>query len=29
VFVVGGDVANPGMQADLVVVLADDGELGA
>ena len=29
VFVVGGDVADPGVQPDRVVVLADDRELGA
>jgi hypothetical protein len=29
VFVVGGDVADAGVQPDRVVVLADDGELGA
>jgi len=28
VFVVRGDVADPGVQADRVVVVADDGELG-
>ncbi|MEI2784141.1 MAG: hypothetical protein V9E82_00315 [Candidatus Nanopelagicales bacterium] len=28
VFVVGGDVADPGVQSDGVVVLACDGELG-
>ena len=29
VFVVGGDVADPGVQPPGVVVLADDGEFGA
>ncbi len=29
VFLVGGDVADAGVEADLVVVAAADGELGA